>query len=90
MGRIGPGATARCLVATTSGLWVGEVITRCASLKAEKPQRAIAGAQQIVAAWRKIMEWFTRKTSIAGTEISNWVLVLGAIIIIWLIYRLIF
>ena len=34
MGRIGPGATARCLVATTSGLWVGEVITRCASLKA--------------------------------------------------------
>ena len=36
------------------------------------------------------MEWFTRKTSIAGTEISNWVLVLGAIIIIWLVYRLIF
>ena len=36
------------------------------------------------------MEWFTRKTSIAGTEISNWVLVLGAVIILWLIYRLIF
>jgi hypothetical protein len=94
MGRIGLGATARCLVATTSGLWVGEVITRCASLKAE-PQRASAGAQQIVAAWNarlggKIMECFTRKTSIAGTEISNWVLVLGAIIIIWLVYRLIF
>ena len=42
MGRIGPGATARCLVATSSGLWVGEVITRCASLKAEKPQHRLA------------------------------------------------
>ena len=36
------------------------------------------------------MEWFSQKTSIAGTQIPNWALVLGAIIIIWLIYRLIF
>ena len=36
---------------------------------------------------RKVMEWFSRKTSIAGTEIPNWLLVVGAIIIIWLIYR---
>jgi hypothetical protein len=33
------------------------------------------------------MEWFSRTTSIAGTEIPNWVLVLGAIVVIWLIYR---
>ena len=33
------------------------------------------------------MEWFSQKTSIAGTQIPNWVLVLGTIIVIWLIYR---
>jgi hypothetical protein len=33
------------------------------------------------------MEWFSRKTSIGGTQIHNWVLVLGAIIVIWLIYQ---
>ena len=27
------------------------------------------------------MEWFSRKTPIAGTEIPNWMIVLGAIII---------
>jgi hypothetical protein len=32
------------------------------------------------------MEWFSRKTSIAGTQIPNWALVLGAVIIIWIIY----
>jgi len=32
------------------------------------------------------MEWFSRKTSIAGVQIPNWVIVLGAIIVIWLIY----
>jgi hypothetical protein len=35
------------------------------------------------------MEWFSRKTSIAGAEISNWILVLAAIIVIWVIYRFI-
>jgi hypothetical protein len=35
------------------------------------------------------MEWLSRRTSIAGTEIPNWVLVLGAIVVIWLIYRFI-
>jgi hypothetical protein len=35
------------------------------------------------------MQWFSRKTSIAGTEIPNWVLVVVAIVVIWLIYRLI-
>jgi len=32
------------------------------------------------------MEWFGGKTSIAGTEISNWILVLVALVAIWVIY----
>jgi hypothetical protein len=32
------------------------------------------------------MEWFSRKTSIAGIQIPNWMVVLGAVIAIWLIY----
>ena len=33
------------------------------------------------------MEWFTRKTAIAGNPVSNWVLVLsGLSSLIWLIY----
>ena len=32
------------------------------------------------------MEWFSRKTSIAGIQIPNWVVGLGAIIVILLIY----
>ena len=32
------------------------------------------------------MEWFSRKTSIAGIQISNWMIVLGAVIIVVLIY----
>jgi hypothetical protein len=32
------------------------------------------------------MEWFSRKTSIAGIQISNWMIVLGAVIIMLLIY----
>jgi hypothetical protein len=35
----------------------------------------------------KAMEWFKRKTSIAGYEISNWIIVLGAIIIVFLIFQ---
>ena len=35
---------------------------------------------------RKIMEWFKRTTPIAGYQIPNWALVLGAVIVIWLIY----
>jgi hypothetical protein len=31
------------------------------------------------------MEWFKRKTSIAGVQVSNWMIVLGAIIIVLLI-----
>jgi len=32
------------------------------------------------------MEWFSRKTSIAGIQISNWMIVLAAVIVILLIY----
>jgi len=32
------------------------------------------------------MEWFSRKTSIAGTQISNWILVLAALVVVWIIY----
>ena len=35
---------------------------------------------------RKVMEWFSQKTSIAGLPISNWMIVLGAVIVALLIY----
>ena len=38
---------------------------------------------------RKAMEWFSRKTSIAGIQVSNWTIVLAAVVVFWIIYRLI-
>ena len=38
---------------------------------------------------REVMEWFSQKTSIAGTQFPNWVLVLGGVIALFLIYQLI-
>ena len=35
------------------------------------------------------MEWLSKKTSIAGTELPNWMVVLGAIIVVLVIYALI-
>ena len=32
------------------------------------------------------MGWFSQKTSIAGLQVSNWMIVLGAIIVALLIY----
>ena len=32
------------------------------------------------------MEWSSRKTSIAGSQIPNWILVLAALVVIWIIY----
>jgi hypothetical protein len=49
--------------------------------------RCVVGCLLTTRTGRKVMEWFSQKTSIAGTQIPNWALVLGAIIIIWLIYR---
>jgi hypothetical protein len=37
---------------------------------------------------RKVMEWFSQKTSIAGIQVPNWMIVLAAVIIIWLVYSL--
>jgi hypothetical protein len=33
------------------------------------------------------MEWFTQKTSIAGVQVSNWMIVLGATIVVLLIVQ---
>jgi len=33
------------------------------------------------------MEWFKQKTSIAGVQIPNWIIVLGAVIIVLLIFQ---
>jgi hypothetical protein len=35
------------------------------------------------------MEWLSGKTSIAGTQIPNWILVLAALVVIWIIYSLV-
>jgi hypothetical protein len=35
------------------------------------------------------MEWFSRKTPIAGMQISNWMLVIVAVVVIWIIYKFI-
>lgn len=35
---------------------------------------------------RKAMEWFSRKTSIAGIEVPNWILVVVVIVVICIIY----
>jgi hypothetical protein len=35
------------------------------------------------------MEWFSQKTSVAGVEISNWILVVAAVVVILIIYRFI-
>ena len=35
---------------------------------------------------RKVMDWLNGKTSIGGIQIPNWMVVLGAVIVIWLIY----
>jgi hypothetical protein len=34
------------------------------------------------------MEWFKRKTSIAGYEIPNWIIVLGGIIIVLFSFKI--
>jgi hypothetical protein len=32
------------------------------------------------------MEWFRRTTSIAGMQVSNWILVIVAVVVLWIIY----
>jgi len=38
---------------------------------------------------KTMMDWFSGKTSIAGTQISNWILVVAALAAIWIIYSLV-
>ena len=35
------------------------------------------------------MDWFSKKTSIAGVQISNWILVLAAVVVVLIIYQFI-
>jgi hypothetical protein len=35
---------------------------------------------------RKVMEWFNQKTSIAGIQVSNWMIALAALIVLLLAY----
>jgi hypothetical protein len=35
------------------------------------------------------MEWFNKKTSIAGMQLSNWTLVIAAVVVVWIIYKFI-
>ena len=32
------------------------------------------------------MNWFSRTTSIAGMQVSNWILVIMAVVVLWIIY----
>jgi hypothetical protein len=32
------------------------------------------------------MDWFSRTTSIAGIQVPNWILVIVALVVIWIIY----
>ena len=71
---------------------------RTTSTMVAKVTRRLLEIGDIVEAWEvaqvrrrsirggSAMEWFSRKTSIGGSEISNWVLVLAAVVIVWLIF----
>jgi hypothetical protein len=32
------------------------------------------------------MNWFSRTTSIVGMQVSNWILVIVAVVVLWIIY----
>ena len=56
------------------------LVTLCPSVK---KGRKIATAQ----VREETMNWFSRTTSIAGIQVSNWMmLVLVAVVVIWIIY----
>ena len=35
------------------------------------------------------MEWFSQRTSIAGVQIPNWIIILEAVLIVLIIYNLV-
>ena len=49
-------------------------------------RRRFALREPLFGIWEEVMEWFSQKTSIAGVQVSNWMVVLGAIIVILIIY----
>ena len=59
-------------------------------LRGTKPQRAFRQcalpSEPRLEAGRKVMDWFSGRTSIAGVQLPNWLVVLGAIVLILLIY----
>ncbi|SIO31529.1 hypothetical protein SAMN05443247_03869 [Bradyrhizobium erythrophlei] len=64
----------------TERLWeIGDIVGVLKAWEATQVRAVYLGG--------KAMEWFSQKTSIAGTQISNWVLVLAALVVIWIIYR---
>jgi hypothetical protein len=61
--------------------------TDCGSAKAIRPITVIDGTPRKIAIyWRQAMEWFSKKTSIAGVEIPNWTVALVAVVVILLLY----
>jgi len=62
----------------TERLWeIGDIVGVLEAWEAAQVRRSIC---------EKAMEWFSRKTSIAGIQLSNWILVLVALAVIWVIY----
>ena len=51
-----------------------------------KPSVSASPSGPLLEAGRKVMEWFNGRTSIAGVQLPNWLVVLGAIVLILLIY----
>ena len=67
------------LLALTERLWeIGDIVGVLEVWEAAQVRRSTLGG--------KAMEWFSRKTSIAGTQTPNWILVLAALVVIWIIY----
>ena len=65
----------------TERLWeIGDIVGVLEAWEAAPSEAVYLGG--------RAMEWLMRKRLIAGNPISNWVLVLAALVAIWLIYSL--
>jgi hypothetical protein len=63
----------------TERLWeIGDIVGGVGSVGGRPSEAVYLGG--------KAMEWLSRKTSIGGIQISNWILVLAALVVIWIIY----
>jgi hypothetical protein len=54
----------------------------------QKGRVKMAGETPLKIERRKVMEWFNQKTSIAGIQVSNWMIALGVLIVLLLAYSL--